>query len=227
MSYSNGPKIIQSGLVMCLDAGNTKSYAGSGTTWADLSVPKNNGTLNNSPTYTGSFGGGFVLNGTNNYISVACLPNTVRSYNSTTVFWVKLPVYSGGQRCIMSYRGYGGGSLYIGKQSGGIFCFYDQLSTAGYTVGSITDNTNAMVAVTCDATNNFLSVYINGILAGSVARTGWVTSYNTAITLGYDAGGTNEYMIGNMYRFMHYNRVLSASEVLQNYNASKGRFGIK
>jgi len=51
------------------------------------------------------------------------------------IFAVKLPAYSGGQKCILSYRGGSGGALYIGKSGGGIFCYYDQLNTPNYTVG--------------------------------------------------------------------------------------------
>jgi hypothetical protein len=81
--------------------------------------------------------------------------------------------------------------------------------------------------VTCDATNNTLSTYINGSLAGSVSRTGWLTTYNSNVGLGYDLGGnTEEYMVGNFYLFRHYNKVLNSTEVLQNYNAQKARFGI-
>ena len=43
MSYSNGPRIATDGLVLCLDAGNSKSYSGSGTTWNDLSGNGKNG----------------------------------------------------------------------------------------------------------------------------------------------------------------------------------------
>ena len=226
MSTKYSPKIVTDGLVLCLDAANSKSYVGSGTSWNDLSRNNNTGTLVNGPTYTSSFGGGIVFDGTNDYVAVSCAANTIRPYNSTTVFWINLPLYSGGQRCIMSYRGYGGGNLYIGKNSGGIFCYYNELNSSGYTVGTITNATNAMIAVTCDATNNLLNVYTNGSLVGSVVRTGWVTSYNTAISLGFDNGGTAEYMLGNMYNFMHYNRVLTASEILQNYNATKGRYNL-
>jgi hypothetical protein len=51
MSLIHSPRIVTDGLVLCLDAGNPKSYTGSGTTWTDLSGNGNNGTLTNSPTY--------------------------------------------------------------------------------------------------------------------------------------------------------------------------------
>lgn len=109
------------GLVLALDAANTKSYPGSGTTWTDLSGNGNNGTLQNSPTYDTNNLGSFSLDGVDDRILISCNNSTIRTFNSTTQFIIKLPVYSGGQRCILSYRAGGGGSLYIGKSSNGIF----------------------------------------------------------------------------------------------------------
>ena len=226
MSLAHSPRIVTDGLVLCLDAGNTKSYPGSGTTWTDLSGNGNNGTLQNSPTYDTNNLGSFSLDGVNDRILISCNNSTIRTFNSTTQFIIKLPVYSGGQRCILSYRP-GAGQLYIGKANSGIFCYYNQLSPSpAYTVGNIASNATVICTVTCDATNNLLSTYINGTLAGSASRTGWVSTYHTSLYLGWDAGGTNEYMLGNFYQFSHYNRVLTASEIQQNFNALRGRFSI-
>lgn len=219
-TYYN-PRIVTDGLVLALDAGNAKSYPGSGTTWTDLSGRGNNGTLTDGPTYNANNNGSILLDGVNDYISISCSSNTIRAYNSTTQFIVKLPTYAGGQRNILSYRSVN--SLYIGKQSGGIFCYYNTLNTPAYTVGTIADNAIVHVAVTCDATNNLLSVYINGLLAGSVSRTGWSTEYNTTMTIG---GSDLEYMVGDFYSFSHYDRVLSIQEIKQNFNATRGRYGI-
>jgi len=209
---------------MYLDAGNTKSYPGAGPTWTDISRTGNNGTLTNGPIFNSGNGGSIVFDGVDDYTNNTCVANTIRAYNSSTEFVIKLPVYSGGQRCILSYRS--AGTMYIGKNSGGIFVYYNTLNTPAYTVGNISDNSIAHCVVTCDATNNLLSIYINGVLAGSASRTGWSATYNTTLALGFDPGGTNEYMIGSMYLFRHYNKVLSATEITQNYNATKTRFGL-
>ena len=218
-------KIVTNGLVLALDAADKNSYPGSGTTWSDMSGIGNTNTLTNGPTFSSTNGGSIVFDGANDYINVTCVSNTIRAYNSSTEFIIKLPLYSGGQRCILSYRS--ANTMYIGKNSGGIFVFYNTLNVAAYTVGSIVDGAIAHCVVTCDASNNLLSTYINGTLAGSVTRTGWTTTYNTTLGLGYDlSGGTEEYMVGNMYVFRHYNKVLSSAEVLQNYNAQKSRFNL-
>ena len=167
----------------------------------------------------------FSFNGSSNRITITCGPSLIQVFNSTTEFIINLPTYSGGQLNILSYRSGGGGALYIGKGSGGIFTYYDSLSSPGYTAGSIVNGTTAHCAVVCDALNSLILIYINGVLAGSASRTGFVSTFATSLSLGYDAG-TGEYMSGSMYQFKHYNRVLSAAEIAQNFNATRSRYGI-
>ena len=224
VNYQN--KIVTNGLVLCLDAGDKKSYPGSGTVYTDRSGNNNNGISSGGVSYNVNNSGSFVFDGIDDRILISCNNSTIRTYNSTTQFTIKLPVYSGGQRCILSYRTGGGGGLYIGKSSNGIFCYYGELSSPNFVVGNIASNETVICTVTCDATNNLLSVYINGTLIGSASSTGWVASYHTSLYLGWDAGGTNEYMLGNFYQFAHYNRVLTPQEIKQNFNATRGRFAI-
>ena len=73
MAVGYNPKIITDGLVLCLDAGNTKSYPGSGTSWSDLSGQGNTGTLVNGPTYSSADGGSIVFDGSNDYGSLSSL----------------------------------------------------------------------------------------------------------------------------------------------------------
>ena len=228
MTIYGGPDIITDGLVSYFDFANKKCYSGSGTSATDLSGYNNTALLENSPTFDSSNYGNLSLNGTNNRVAITPVSNLIRNYDSTTCLTIKLPLYSGSQRCIMSYRGSGGGgNLYIGKQSNGIFTYYDQISTPALTAGSLTSNRINYVCIICNATSSSLSMYINGVLITSLSRTGFISSYaSSAIYLGYDNGGTNEYMTGNFYNFQHYNKTLTQSEILQNYNAIKGRFGL-
>lgn len=221
MAIVYNTNIVTNGLVLCLDAANVKSYSGSGTTWSDATRKGNSGTLTGGPTFNSANGGSIVLDGVDDYVAINCASNLVRAFNSTTQFVIKLPTYGGAQRNILSYRSVN--TLYIGKQSGGIFCYYNTLNEPAYTVGSIADNATVCVAVTCDATNNLLTVYINGVQAGQVTRTGWLTTYNTTMTIG---GNDLEFMLGNFYSFSHYDRVLTAAEVAQNFEALRGRYGI-
>lgn len=221
MAVYSGPDIVRGGLVLQFDAANSRCYSGTGTVLTDLSGLTNVGTLNNGVAYSSDNQGGWVFDGVNDYVTVTCKLNTIRAYNSTTQMWIKLPIYTGSQRNIMSYRT-GPASLYIGKASGGIFAYYNSLSPSpALTVGSISSNSIVNVAVCCDATNNLISTYINASLAGSASRTGWSTTYNTTITLG---GSDIEYMLGSFYQFSHYNRVLSEAEISQNFEATRGRY---
>ena len=67
MAINAGPKIVEDGLVFCVDAANKRSYPGAGTTWTDLTANKNNMTLYNSPTFTTENGGAVVFDGTDDY----------------------------------------------------------------------------------------------------------------------------------------------------------------
>jgi hypothetical protein len=228
MAFANGGYIVTNGLVLALDAADRNSYISGSTSCLDLSGLNNTTSIQNTPGFDSLNGGSLSLNGTNNRVLINCTANTIRSFDTTCQFTVKLPLYSGGQRCILSYRGGNGGALYIGKSGGGIFTYYDSLNTPNYTVGSIPDNTIAICAVIINATAGSISVYVNGVLAGTATgRTGFSNSFNNTMYLGFDNGGTNEYMLGNFYNFAHYNKILSAAEIQQNYNAQKSRFNLK
>jgi hypothetical protein len=92
MSGKTGPDIIESGLVLCLDAANKNSYRGSGTTWTDLSGNGNNGTLTNGPTFSAGNQGSIVFDGVDDYVEVSNASSLNAStqtisvwYNATTV----------------------------------------------------------------------------------------------------------------------------------------------
>ena len=68
MAFNFSPKIVTNGLVLALDAANTKSYPGSGTVWSDLTPNGNNGALTNGPTFNSANGGSIVFDGTNDYL---------------------------------------------------------------------------------------------------------------------------------------------------------------
>ena len=84
MGCSSGPDIIQDGLVLCVDASNSRSYPGTGTTWYDLSKNKYNGTLINTPTFVSDEGGSyFYFNGTDERVDFDYLQP---AYQTTTDF---------------------------------------------------------------------------------------------------------------------------------------------
>ena len=86
MATSYSPKIITDGLVLCLDAGDGKSYSGSGTTWTDRSGNGYNGTLTNGPTFDSSNGGNIVFAG-DDYVD--CGLSSFQPTEMTLSVWVK------------------------------------------------------------------------------------------------------------------------------------------
>jgi len=86
--FSHSPKIVTDGLVLALDAGNTKSYPGSGTTWFDRSGNARNGTLTNGPTFSSANGGSIVFDGVDDYVSCGN-PSIFQINQGTISAWVK------------------------------------------------------------------------------------------------------------------------------------------
>ena len=222
-----GPKIVTSGLVLCLDAANKRSYPGTGTTWTDLSGNSNNGTLINGPTFNSGNQGSIVFDGTNDYISVPHAFN-ISSGGVTFNIWFKLTSTSW--------------TPLIADWTGSPYSFIIQVYTGLLNIGlrnaadvnllglsNPTINANAIynLQIAYDETTKIGSSYINGILNDTKtsvqADAAIVNSSNTwSIGLKQDTGNV---ISGNVYSCNIYNRSLTAAEVLQNYNATKSRFG--
>jgi hypothetical protein len=88
MASIGGPNIVTDGLVLALDAANTKSYPGSGTVWKDLSGNGNNGTLINGPTFDTGNLGSIEFDGVDDWTSFGNILNTGTS-DFTISAWVK------------------------------------------------------------------------------------------------------------------------------------------
>lgn len=225
MSGLIGGNIVTNGLVMYLDAGNRKSYNGSGTTWYDLSGRGNNATLQNSPTHFPNNKGGFDLNGINQYASMSM----VNPYSETIIAWVK-----SGQSTwnnpgwISSSRRQNGHIIHV--QGGGhthVTMYFLNSSSTYYNVGAVYPSNITIPNMYCITTNgsNSHKVYLNGEFitesTTSITRTTSPTAQN------YEIGKDDtwaRYGDGVIYNVMRYNRQLSDTEVLQNYNAMKGRY---
>jgi hypothetical protein len=91
MAGTIAPNIVTDGLVLYLDAANTKSYVSGSTTWNDMSGFSNNGTLVNGPTFNSANGGSIVFDGVNDYVDCN---STIVNLNSSFTFasWVKTPL---------------------------------------------------------------------------------------------------------------------------------------
>jgi hypothetical protein len=228
--------IVQQGLVLNLDAGNPYSYAGAGTTWYDVSGNSNNGTLTNGPTYNTDAGGNIVFDGVDDYINVSNPASLNPGSNSFTIdAWVyqKDAGYNG----IVDTRGANlhGFFCTLNYTSAGFVCFFlnttNDLDQNLYfsTVATFTDVLAWMnVSVVINRSANNITFYKNGIQQGASVT---ITSGGSVdpgsgylYYVGGDLGGPDANI--NLSTIKQYNRALSGQEVLQNYNALKGRFGL-
>jgi len=233
MSFNHSPNIVRNGLVLCLDAKDLKSYSGSGTTWVDRSGNGNNGTLVNGVSYSN---GAMVFDGVDDYVS---LPSNFFIHDSGSPFtfsiWFKANssgILFGQQSS--STPNTGGGwvpAIYIdtnGKLV--ISCFWGGSTTNVSTSDNSVINSN-WNNITVTFSSNLQRSYLNGILFSTISKTQTTYSsiYYYFLGTGRCASWPNAptpYLNGNISTFLHYNRALSQAEILQNFNAQKGRYGI-
>lgn len=218
--------IVQQGLVLNLDAGNNYSYAGSGTIWYDVSGNNYNSALNGSLTFSdNSISLGSSTNITN-YISVPA-----SSLSGLTSWTIQMWLNINASNAIESFLTCGEGNNFL--------WFFEGRSTLAFqNTGSSAISYPTAIGewflFTATGTGGSISVYKNGLSLGSFANTTTITiSSSIGIILGQEmdnntTGGfdATQAFLGKYGSVSFYNRVLSASEVLQNYNATKGRFGL-
>ena len=229
--FSNGPTIVTNGLVLALDAGDRNSYPGSGTTWRDLSGNNNNGTLTNGPTFNSANLGSIVFDGVDDYVLTPYSGSATSNY--TFVVWYN-PLSNVNTYALTRGRdGNGNGwSLTLGSDnSSGNRYRAGVVKTDGGTVGYVTYSTGSMVLnqwvhlTGVWISGNSINLYVNGVFQSSVSITGTtLRTSNDGWVLGSIA--TSIYSALQAASAQVYNRVLTQAEILQNYNATKTRFGL-
>jgi len=240
MAVAYNSRIVTNGLVLCLDAANRQSYPGSGTTWTDISPNRLSGTLTNGPTFSSNNKGAIVFDGTNDHLTstTAALPS------GTDLFTFSIWIY------FNSITGSFGPSalgcvLFSGNTTGTheFVVLTQNISSnlpyslecgryGGGTTGSCrADNINMPlgryhnIVLVRDGTSSN-KIYLNGVLLVS----GNVSNSFTAGT--FHSGGApasasySGYLNGRISNILRYNRALSAAEIQQNFNATRGRFGV-
>lgn len=244
MAVNAGPDIIEDGLVLCLDAGNRRSYPGSGTSWTDLSGNGNNGTLSNGASFETSNSGGVVCDGVDDYITVAETANLTPQVLTAEVV-VKINSHtntvSGGASSsdqyllfrqntrVEQFEGYSIGYeetnqriwTYVATSAGTYYGLYSPNNSTPL------GNTHVITSV-FDATT--ISLYINGAFISSAAKVSGI-DYNATHTLkigrSVPEGATwDRAANATFYGVKIYNRALAGIEVAQNFNALRGRFGL-
>ena len=216
MALAHSPRIVRDSLAFYLDAANTKSYPGSGTTWKDISGKGNDGTLTNDPTFSSDYGGKFNFDETNDYVDCG---NVLSQTAYTKSAWFR-PESS--TRNIIS-----------GPANHAFWMVGTDNTLAAGHQGQWSRVSHAVPS------GNMLNQWWNGVVTWNNS-TGWVLYLNgvqvdtnsnttgpggtTGVYIARYSGGN--YFDGDIAQAMIYDRVLTALEVLQNYNSHKGRFGL-
>jgi len=228
MATIGGANIVRSGLVLELDAASRNSYPGSGTVLSDLSGNNNTGTLVNGPTFSSTNGGNLSFNGTTQNIS---LPSSLTRLNTN----YSVGMWFQPTRVFTSYL------TSDWSSTGRNYLLAQDVTNNKITLiignGSTSQDTTLQsnLALTTNAWNNITFVvngttriiYMNGVFDNSAVGSfsGGVTSNARNIATS-DARNAADFFQGNIATTQFYNRSLSATEISQNYNATKARFDL-
>jgi hypothetical protein len=224
--------IVTSGLILYLDAGDTASYPGSGATWTDLSGNGNNATLVGGVGYNFANQGSLTFDGNNDFASYSF----TNPFAETVIVWAKSATTNWNTNCWISSSRAENGHLIHPVQGQKTVQFYMGESTGpNQIIGTGTPN-NIMIPHMYSYTESGTDLHIAYIDATEVARSTFSLTFGSSRSttpssqttyLGADAAlQLNRYGNGNIYSCLRYNRALTATEITQNYNALKGRYGL-
>jgi hypothetical protein len=227
MALHYSPNIVTNGLVLALDASDPKSYSGSGTVWTDRSGNGNNGTLVNDVGYNSANNGSLTFDGVNDYISL----NSILSAKPFCIsFWVKLTSLKNQSfytsRTILGH----GISIFALGLTGSNTIRFDTGDVTNQWATGYAPTLNVWTNLTLQVTDSEKQLYVNGNFLTSISFTSSVINISPTIaTIGVSQiNGFNldNYISGNIGKYLVYNRALSASEIAQNFNATRSRFNI-
>ena len=236
MGLAHSPRIVTDGLVLALDAGNTKSYPGSGTTWTDI-IGNNNGTLTNGPAFSSDNGGYLDFDGSNDYVQLPASSDlNFGTGNFTIEGWFNKDATTALQTLLCSNKYYTNGNngnwiLRISSATQIALATYDGTGNLEYTEFSAStsvDTWHHFALVREGTGTNETKFYLDGVLKGSMTVSKSLTDAGTnGLRIGEesDSGPGNAPFNGKISNVKIYKgKALTASEVLQNYNALKGRY---
>lgn len=243
MSTHYKPHIVTNGLVMYLDAANTKSYPGSGDVWTDLSGNENHGTKEGAGTITNVNGAMYYGGFSNNLRYFNCGDSASLKITGTEITletWIKTSFDGSGTYwpAVISKRySYGDGNvpytLGIDNTVGARRCLLNLDTNSGYLAmysqsgNKLNDDEWHHMLGVYDGSNAM--IYIDGQLDATSGLTGNIINVNYPVYIGGSNLTGNPYFAYNYQDYIAmakiYNRALTSSEILQNYNATKGRFG--
>ena len=233
MASKGGPDISENGMVLYLDASNTRSYPGSGTTWIDLSGNGNNLTLTNGPTFSATNMGSIVFDGINDYAVL----NPISAFNIYCIsMWFKPTTIinsASAFKPLIHFKSSTGKYISFGDTTTRVSGEYITIvQEPGDRRTSVNDGGSLSAGVWYNIVFNYESsqynIYINNILksttiGSSLGNVPLITDPDFIYLNSYE--GVSGYLDSSLSICMIYNRTLTASELLQNYNATKSRFG--
>jgi hypothetical protein len=223
-NYNYFGNLVTSGLVLDLDAAKLASYPGTGTTWYDISGNGNNVTLINGPTFTGTGKqAAITFDGVDDYSTGSIFVTPTFSFN----FWLKpqqvkdyTPVFGINTWGNFIWHTTSNGSIYCGTDVNSRFT----PSSAGCGAGTVALNITQNYTYTF--TSGTGSLYKNGTLLVTSNNHQTPVSSSTYQSLFIANALGSNYAACNVYSTQIYNRALSATEITQNFNALRGRYGI-
>jgi hypothetical protein len=217
--------IVTNGLILNLDAANPRSYPQpyNGTTWQNIAPVSSSltGSLVGGVAYTGSNNGALVFDGVNDYVNCGDILNY--SNNFSVNCWVNIstsgvnPIVSKWDTNILANR------FLLFRINSNTLQLIDSNSTT-YSGGSVSSNIWAHVSFVINGANSQL--YINGLPSGTTFSPTFTIKSGLNLGLCSYSISLNAFLTGNMAITQIYNRSLNPSEVLQNFNATRARFGI-
>lgn len=231
MALSHSPSIVIDGLALALDAANIKSYPGTGTTWTDLSGNANNASLAGSPTFTTTALGGLTFSTDPTWVTGghADVAHSASIANIRT-FTLSFCIFSNGTQSAN-----GASVFHKGNESNtGFICepinnsirvnygngsswFWETITTP------LTHNIHLIYDIVYNGTQ--VKIHKNGIeLSSHNAAIAWDNT--NIIRIGRRRGHEERYLYGTIFFEKLYNRALTTSEIQQNFNALRGRYGI-
>lgn len=229
-----GPVIVKEGLSLYLDAGSPNSFFNkTGTFIKDMSGGISTGSLTNGALYDTSGSGSIFFDGTNDWV-ITNHRFTESELNGLNVtIWINPSARAEAIRTLIAQGGVGYGAFstfYIAYTGGTNISFY-LINTSGsvlfFNISQTLTPLNTWTHISANYNSGSFSAYTNGILrlTGSYVGPIRTSTGNYPTTIGSSIA-PNQFFSGSIGITQVYNRALTPAEILQNYNATKGRFGL-
>ena len=221
-----GAPVVDGSLLLWLDAAQTTSYPGTGTTWTDLSGKGNNGTLTSGPTFSSADGGSIVFDGTDDYVITGFI-DIISGNNITVEVWVNCGSSQNQYANILDFNHSNLGFV-IQQDSTTLNTFYFAYHNGiGYEVTpTITLPTNTWCQLVFVKSGTSTIGYLNSVNTISYTGSANIASTVLNLALGRWLGGGGRVFNGKISNTKLYNRALTADEITTNFNALRNRYGI-